>query len=545
MGLSRPSCVDFARRFLPDLTPAQGVLLRVAIDGLEPCDLGLGEREIAAELFGPVDRIPATARTVLLWLLGRASGKSTIAALAALYAACTVDVSKLAPGEEAMVPIFAVDTRQARIVLNAARGFAKARPELKRRVGAETKDGFTVKRGARGVRIEVLPATAGGGAARGRSIAGAVLDEAAFWDDDGGEASVGDIIDALAPRLMSGAKIIAITSAWAQSGQVYEWVAGQHRRPVSVTVARGRTETMRDGDDDIAAMVARERARDPDNASREFDNDFLSREAGLVFGADRVAPCVDEGMPLPAPPEPEAPAFAGLDLGFSSDASALVIVRQRGDLIEVVDIVERKPSKGRPLRPSEVLAQDFLPRIVAHGCRVASTDVHHEAVVRENLSRVRVVRLPDGAAGKLRAHTVAQDVMTARRVRVPRHPRLIRQLGEITAKPKPAGGVTISSPRRRGRHGDIASALVAALWLAESYGRRGDYQPPDRRLLRVSDAVRALGEEAADHRGSAAARFLGDEQPRTVGRAQPGDFVLGEDGRVHRTTRNPNDWRNF
>lgn len=534
------------RRLLPDITPAQLVLVKISIDGVEPADLPQGEREIAVELFGSVDRIAATARTVLLWLLGRASGKSTLAALVALYQGLTVDVSKLAPGEQAMLPIFALDQRQARVVLGFAKGFARARREIKRLVEHETRDGFTLKRGDRSVRIEVLPATPGGGAARGRSIAGAVCDEAAFWDsDDGADASVGDVIDALAPRLMRGAKIVSITSAWAQSGQVHEWTAGQHGRPSTVLVAKGRTETMRDGDEDVAAMVERERARDPDNAAREFDNEFLSREAGLVFAPERVTPCIDEHMALPAPPEPDLPAFCGLDLGFSSDASAMVIVRQRGDVIEVAEIIERKPSKGRPLRPSEVLAVDFLPRIVAHGCRIVATDLHHEQLVREHFARMRVVRLPDGAAGKLRAHTIAQDALSAQRVRMPRHLRLLRQLGEVTAKPTAAGKVTISSPRRRGRHGDIASALVAGLWVAESHGRRGDYQPPDPRRLRTSDAVRALGEELSDHRGSAAARFLGDERSPMTPRAQPGEFTLGPDGRVHRTTRNPNDWRNF
>jgi hypothetical protein len=44
-----------------DLTPGQRVIGRVAYDGIDPADLQGSERELAAHLFGPVERVPPEA----------------------------------------------------------------------------------------------------------------------------------------------------------------------------------------------------------------------------------------------------------------------------------------------------------------------------------------------------------------------------------------------------------------------------------------------------------------------------------------------------
>jgi hypothetical protein len=49
-------------------------------------------------------------------------------------------------------------------------------------------------------------------------------------------------------------------------------------------------------------------------------------------------------------------------------------------------------------------------------------------------------------------------------VRLPRHDRLLRQLREVTVRPLTGGGMSVSSPRSPGGHGDLVSALVLALW---------------------------------------------------------------------------------
>src|SRR4051812_170315 len=81
------------------LTLGQRVLCRVAFDGVEPCDLRGDERSIARRIFGDVDTIPPAARRIMALLLGRGSGKTTIAAAYALYVMLTADVSACGPGD--------------------------------------------------------------------------------------------------------------------------------------------------------------------------------------------------------------------------------------------------------------------------------------------------------------------------------------------------------------------------------------------------------------------------------------------------------------
>ncbi len=71
------------------------VLVRVAIDRIEPHQLDAEDREIARRLFGDVDVIPEDARRVMVWRLGRASGKTTIAAALILWALWTSDLSRV------------------------------------------------------------------------------------------------------------------------------------------------------------------------------------------------------------------------------------------------------------------------------------------------------------------------------------------------------------------------------------------------------------------------------------------------------------------
>ena len=49
-------------------------------------------------------------------------------------------------------------------------------------------------------------------------------------------------------------------------------------------------------------------------------------------------------------------------------------------------------------------------------------------------------------------------------MKIPKHPRALTQLKAVRSKPLPGGGIAITSPVRAGAHGDVASAIVGALW---------------------------------------------------------------------------------
>jgi hypothetical protein len=180
----------------------------------------------------------------------------------------------------------------------------------------------------------------------------------------------------------------------------------------------------------------------------------------------------------------------GADLGFVSDSSALVGATVL-EPVEILVMEERRPKKGAPLKPSEVIG-DFAQTIKLYGGSAFCADAHYREAAREHLEArgIEFVDAPAGQTGKAETYLHAKKVIHERRVRIPNVPRLLTQLRQIVSRPLPGGGVQITSPRRRGGggHGDLVSAFVNALWSA----REGGDEPA---WLRAMTALRQREED--------------------------------------------------
>lgn len=447
------------------LTPGQRVLCLVAYDGLDPKDLEGEDRELARQIFGDVEVIPPEARAVIVAVVGARGGKSYIlCGLRLLHLALTVPLTSLAPGEIASGLVVAPDLRLARQCLRYALGAAKKTPSVAALIRSEAADSFVLERPDGSVALEALPATRGGSALRGRSLVGAVLDEAAFFRDEDYSVNDAEVFKAVAPRVMPEGQVIIGSTPWAEGlGLLYDLFNENHGAPKTALAAHAPTLLLRN-DARTRVMVERERERDPDNASREFDGVFMSAGAGLFFDPSAIDAAIDRASSLPLLHNPACIVAVGADFGFRSDASALVAARLEDDKCRVADVVELRPKRGAPLVPSEVVAS-FADVAKRYGSVAVIADRHYEEAIREHLGthHLRLVPAPDGLAGKLETYTRTRALIHEGRVRLPNHPRLIAQLKAITSKATPGGGLTISSPRRGGAHGDLVSALVLAL----------------------------------------------------------------------------------
>jgi hypothetical protein len=153
----------------------------------------------------------------------------------------------------------------------------------------------------------------------------------------------------------------------------------------------------------------------------------------------------------------------GLDTGFRRDPSAGVIVRTNGGAIEIAEVIEIRPAKGERLVPSKVIAQ-LNERAQYHSCTYAVVDQFYVESVREHM-KVSLREAPGGAVGKAETHVAVRTLFNEGRIRISaKHTRLMQQLREIVSRPLPGGGLSITSPRRGGAHGDIASAAILAIW---------------------------------------------------------------------------------
>lgn len=466
------SFVQFCELAGLHLEPGQRVHDLVAFDGAEPGDLEGADYSLARAIFGEVDEVPAQARAVSVQVKGRDVGGTRRGALRGLHLAVTAPLDRLDRDELAVVLFVGPKLRHARIAKRFALAAAK-------RIGvvieAESADGFTIVRhDGRRVAFDCIAAARAGDTGRGVPVLFALLDEAGFFYDDQHEANGRAVFNGIVPRLLPGGQIAIVSSPWLETGLLHEEFERNHGKPRTALAAHCPTLVMRD-DPDVRATVERETERDPDNARREFGAEFLPAGASVFLDPGAVRACaVDLPYTLP-PAQGDAWLGCGFDPGFTRDASAGVIVRREpdSDTYTVVEVFERRPEKGKPLVPSAVVAA-FAEVVKRHGGDELTSDVHYVESIREHArtARIDLVTIPGGAAGKVGTYLAVRDIVHAGRLQIPKgQRRLLEQLRELTSRPTPGGGMTITSPRRRGSHGDIASALVCALWRCDVLAR--------------------------------------------------------------------------
>lgn len=473
---------DFVAWLGVRLTPAQLVLAKVTYDGLEPRDLEGEERELARQIFGDVDVFPPDARWVLVAVCGARSGKTyALGALRVLHLALTVSLASMAPGEKAFGLIVAPDKKLARQAFDYVIGAIEVSPTLEAMVRSKTEERVVLQRSDGPVTIERLAASGKGTSLRGRSLVAALLDECAFFRDDNYQVNDAELFKATRPRLLPGGQALLTSTPWAEVGLLHEEFVENHPSPqcaaphyigkgapTRAMAAHAPTMLMRNFVDNVRAVVDAERAKDPVNAAREFDAQFMSAATGQYFDAGSISRAVDPDLALGRQAAKRSAQAVGADPGFTSDSAASVAVEMTDDWVAVLDILELVPGE-KPLKPTQVFAAmaDMADR---YGQLEIASDIHYAESAREawGARGIGLVAIPGGQEGKGVMFSALRRRLNESTLKLPRHSKLLQQLREVVGKPTPGGGFSIVQPRRgKSGHGDLVSALVHANWLVE------------------------------------------------------------------------------
>jgi hypothetical protein len=466
---SRPSFVDFSTRLIKlqddtrALSDAQRVLVTVAFDQVDPIELPDDDRDIARQLFGDVDRFSDITRSVLVAVCGARGGKSyVLSALYSLYRALYADLSTMAPGEVAVALVVAPDLGLAHQTLNYAKGAAQADPELRGLITADNADSLVLRRpDGQPVSILCRAAGRGGGGLRGKSLVSAVLDECAFFRDQSYVVNDRDVFNAVAPRVLPGGVVVVASTPWAEAGLLFDEFTLNYGHPVTAMAVTAPTLLMLPTQRNIDA-VRREEARDPENALREFGAQFMAVGSCNFFDRDScvvandIEPITNAGQLVRV--------GVGGDLALVRDAAAVVVVHEQDGIFTVVEIVEKRPTRGAPLKLSEVV-KDFSGVAARHGADSIEVDHHELEAAREHLpDGVRLVPCAGGAQGKIDTYSRVRDLLHNGKIRIPaEYQRLANQLRDVVKKPISGGGIRIFSPHKGNVHGDIVSAFVLAV----------------------------------------------------------------------------------
>lgn len=410
---------------------------------------------------GPISEL---ARQIVVAVCGARGGKTrTLIALRILYGALVRDLSGLGKGEEACGLIVAPRLSLAKQAYRYILGEIKAHPALTDMLMRETKEGLAIRRpDGYIVSIEVVAASSKGTTLRGRSLTDAAFDESAFFRGEDYQVSDVELFKAISPRVMAGGQMIIASTPWSKDGLLWDYFTDNYGKPRTAIAVHAPSLALRH-DKKLSMLIDLERERDPDNAKREYDAEFLDVAAGLYFDPQCVDAVVSD-YKLEEEYNPRCVYAAGADFGFSHDSSALVVVCFDGEHYKTVQIIELKP-EGTALRPSHVV--DIFAHIIKkYNLHHVVSDIHYREAIRELLSKhnIDLISAPEGRSGKIESYARAKSMMYDQKAKVPNHKRFVQQLKEIKQRPVSGGGLSIESPRKQSGHGDIVSAWVLAMW---------------------------------------------------------------------------------
>lgn len=441
-----------------------------ASEGVRPSTI---TDEQSVEHFGcALDELPRKRLNGVVVRAGGRGGKtSRLLAPKAIHAAFTVPLPTLSRGEHAVALIVSSELVFAHQALSFVKGYIEDSPELLACVVGEIGvEKLTLRRPHDGkiVDIRVRAAGKGGKAGRGATLVFAGFDEACFFDSEGAAVSDEELDRATLQRLVPGAQRWMVSTPWVEGeGQLEKLMSadfGRHEHNLCVQAPTRALNPTWDPDRTIEAPL---READPDNAAREIDAKPLTGGVSTWFSKDALEASVVESLPQLGAYAPHREYFAAGDFAFKRNSSTLAIVAKDGDALTLVSLREIRPEPGAPLKPSAVCAE-FAADLKRFRIGEVACDSHEREEVNDELASfgISAVPLPEGQAGKIDQYKAARTAFHEGRAKLPKHPRALTQLKAVKSKPLPGGGLSITSPTKAGAHGDIASAIVGALWLA-------------------------------------------------------------------------------
>lgn len=408
---------------------------------------------------------------LLIYCMGRRSGKTMMAALVALWS-CLLrpDLDALVrPGERRYAVCVATSREQARILVDAARSLVEASPLLRSALeGTDTDElRFRLPDGSR-TALRAMPCS--GRAVRGLPVSVVIFDEIAhFLSETEGPAVADRVYEALVPATAQFgdlARVLLISTPWGTDGLFAREFHRAQSGELAGAIAR-QASTAQMNPTITAEFLAAEEARDPESFQGEYMAAFLQSGAAYL-DFDRFEMADHAGLP----PEAGTGWIAGLDPAFAgSDPFGVAVVgRSVEDRNRLVlgHVAGLKPRRSYSQEERSAVTEELLEH-VSDVCRRynarAVSDQYLAKIVADRLSR-------DGVT--VRQHSMTSSTKTAifselrarlygGTLEIFDDPQLVAELRRLRTK-FTAGSAAIVNPRVGGSHGDMAQALALAVF---------------------------------------------------------------------------------
>lgn len=389
-----------------------------------------------------------------LFLTGRRSGKSRVAAIIGAYEAVLAGHEvHLSKGEKGVVPICAPSKSQGRIVKDYIRAIFDT-PMLHGELARETAQGFELRNGNR---IEILAGDFR--TIRGFTLLAAIVDEACFfgYETESKIKSDTELIRAIRPSLATvGGRLICISSPYARKGWCWQqYRRSRHQIHEHALVWNCPSRTM---NPTLPQSVIDEAlAEDRQAAKSEYLGEFRDDVADFI-SRDILDPLVATGCRVRAwQPRTRYHAFADLSGGRADDA-ALAIAHMEERKV-VVDLVRRWRPPFNPHRAIQEMVMVLRDYGISH---VTGDNYAAEFVARAFESNG--IRYTQADRPKSRLYSELLPRLCSGEIVLLDDDLLIRQLCELERRTRSGGRDIIDHPT--GGHDDVANVVAGIAMVA-------------------------------------------------------------------------------
>lgn len=406
------------------------------------------ERAIFTEHTGRPYDPPPGGYAEAVFIVGRQSGKSRVAAALAAYVAIT------SPREPDRTPVYALLVAQdQRASMRALYRYASApyelQPLLRAVVSSRTESTLTLTTGCTIAAYPCRPASI-----RGLRARVAILDELAHFRSSENTPMDTEMLRAVRPTLATtGGKLVVLSSPYWSAGALYDLHRRHFGRADSSTLvwvgtAPAMNATL------PADYLQRLEAEDPEAYRSEVLAEFRQGLTAL-FDADAIAACVADWRELPPVDGVQYHGFSDPS-GGRQDAFTLAI-GHRDDDRAVVDCMRVWPA---PFDPAAVIGE--AARVLrSYGCQDVEGDRYAGAFPAEAF-RAHGITYRTAMLDRSGLYLELLPAVNAGRVILPHEPRLLRELRGLERRRGSAGRDRVDHVR--GAHDDAANAVAGCVY---------------------------------------------------------------------------------
>ena len=396
---------------------------------------------------------PPTVEPVEIYsIVGRRGGKSFLSALTAVFMGSFRSYREyLNSGERATILVLARDRAQAATVFAYIRGIIESIEPLHQLVVAERAQEIELDN-----HVVLTVRTSDYRSVRGVTLACVIADELCFWDEQGISPDKA-IFEALRPALATipNSKILAISTPYAQSGQMFEMhrqYYGKNDPHTLVWVAPTRVMNPTISQ----SIIDRAIEKDPEAGQSEWQAKFRT-DLESAFSLEAIEACVIRGRDeMPSSPIIQYRGFCDPS-GGRNDAFTLCIAHDE-DTKVVVDVARAWPA---PFDPSVIVAE-ASELLKGYGIlNIVGDNYGGEWPVTQ--FRANGVSYERCEKSKSELYLAMIPVVNAHNIELPDNRKLIDELRRLERRRARTGRDIIDHPARGSD--DLSNATAGACWL--------------------------------------------------------------------------------